>query len=136
MVMNIELYFKKVYTVAYRLTGDREIAEEISELAIINTVSQLNENYKVTASLLQLTILELFKIFLKMTISQCHDDLIIQNSLLKLNPVNRVVVVWKDVLGYQISSNIPIADYTYDGLVVELLRGRRELKELINLNEG
>jgi hypothetical protein len=133
MVMNIELYFKKVYTVAYRLTGDREIAEEISELAITNTVSQSNENYKVTASLLQLTILELFKIFLKMTISQCHDDLIIQNSLLKLNPVNRVVVVWKDVLGYQISSNIPIADYTYDGLVVELLRGRRELKELINI---
>jgi hypothetical protein len=133
MVMNIELYFKKVYTVAYRLTGDREIAEEISELAITNSVSQLNENYKVTASLLQLTILELFKIFLKMTISQCHDDLIIQNSLLKLKPVNRVVVVWKDVLGYQISSNIPIADYTYDGLVVELLRGRRELKELINI---
>lgn len=133
MVMNIELYFKKVYTVAYRLTGDREISEEISELAITNTVSQLNENYKVTASLLQLTILELFKIFLKMTISQCHDDLIIQNSLLKLKPVNRVVVVWKDVLGYQISSNIPIADYTYDGLVVELLRGRRELKELINI---
>jgi len=131
--MSIELYFKKVYTVAYRLTGDREIAEEISELAITNTVSQLNENYKVTASLLQLTILELFKIFLKMTISQCHDDLIIQNSLLKLKPVNRVVVVWKDVLGYQISSNIPIADYTYDGLVVELLRGRRELKELINI---
>lgn len=133
MVMSIELYFKKVYTVAYRLTGDREIAEEISELAITNTVSQLNENYKVTSSLLQLTILELFKIFLKMTISQYHDDLIIQNSLLKLKPVNRVVVVWKDVLGYQISSNIPIADYTYDGLVVELLRGRRELKELINI---
>lgn len=133
MVMNIELYFKKVYTVAYRLTGNREIAEEISELAITNTVSQLNEDYKVTASLLQITLLELFKIFLKMTISQSHDDLIIQNSLLQLKPVNRVVVVWKDVLGYQISSNIPIADYTYDGLVVELLRGRRELKELINI---
>lgn len=134
MVMNIELYFKKVYTVAYRLTGDEEIAEDIAELAITNTVKQLNEDYKVTASLLQLTILELFKIFLKMSISQCHDDLMIQNSLLKLKPVNRVVVVWKDVLGYQISSNIPIADYTYDGLVVELLRGRRELKKLINMN--
>jgi len=132
--MNIELYFKKVYTVAYRLTGDREIAEEIAELAITNTVSQLSEDYKITANLLQFTILELFKIFLEMSIKQCYDGLMIQDSLLKLKPVNRVVVVWKDVLGYQISSNIPIADYTYDGLVVELLRGRRELKELINMN--
>lgn len=133
--MYIELYFKKVYTVAYWLTGKEEIAEEIAELAITNTVKQLNEDYKVTASLLQLTVLELLKIFLKMPKSYCNDNLKgIEKALLKLKPVNRAVVVWKDVLGYQISSNIPVSDCTYEELVKELAYGRIELKEHISVD--
>lgn len=133
--MYIELYFKKVYTVAYWLTGEVEIAEEIAELAITNTVKQLNEDYKVTASLLQLTYLELLKIFLNMPKSYCNDNLKgIEKALLKLKPVNRAVVVWKDVLGYQISGNTPVPDCTYEELLKELVNGRIELKEHISMN--
>ncbi len=128
--MYIELYLKKVYTVAYWLTGEEEIAEEIAELAITNTAKQLNEDYKVTASLLQLTVLELLKIFLKMPKSYCNNNLKgIEKALLKLKPLNRAVVIWKDVLGYQISCNIPVSDCTHEELVKELVHGRRELKE-------
>lgn len=131
--MYIELYFKKVYTVAYRLTGEEETAVEIAEQAITNIVKRLNVDYKVTASILQLTVLELVKIFLKMPKSHCNENLIgIEKALLKLKPLNRALVVWKDVLGYQISNNIPVFDCTYDKMIKELVIGRRELKEKYN----
>lgn len=133
-VMDIEAYFKKVYTVAYMLTGEEKIAEEIAELAITNTAKQLNGDNKISSSMLQLTILELVKIFLKMPKSHSDDNIIgIQKALLTLNPLNRAVVIWKDVLGYQISVNIPVFDCTYEELVRELVCGRRELKEYIKL---
>lgn len=133
VIMHFESYYKKVYTAAYRLTGSREIAEELSELAISKTVKQLTKNFKATDDLLQLTILELIKIFINMSSSNCDgQSVVVQNALLKLMPVNRIVVVWKDVLGYEISSNIPLADYTVEELFKELVCGRRQLKEQIS----
>lgn len=132
--MNIEAYFKKIYTVAYMLTGEEKIAEEISELAITNTAEQLNRNNIVSASMLKLTILELVKIFLKIPKSHSDDNIIgIQKALLTLKPFNRAVVIWKDVLGYEISANTPVFDCTYEELVRELVCGRKELKDNINL---
>jgi len=134
-VMDIEAYFKKVYTVAYMLTGEEKIAEEIAELAITNTSEQLNADNKISASMLQLTILELVKIFLKMPRSHSDDDNItsMQKALLALKPLTRAVVIWKDVLGFKLSGDTPVFDYTYEELVVELVCGRRELKEYVNL---
>lgn len=132
--MDIEAYFKKVYTVAYMLTGEEKIAEEIAELAITNTAKQLNGDNKVSASMLQLTILELVKIFLIMPKSHSDDNIRgIQKALLTLKPLTRTVVIWKDVLGFKLSGDIPVFDYTYEELVIELISGRRELKEYINL---
>ncbi len=127
--MDIEIYLKKVYTVAYRLTGKEKVAVEIAELAITNTAKQLNGNNKITESMLQLTILELVKIFLKKSGSHCNDNLMgIQRALLTLKPLNRALVIWKDVLGYKISDNIPVFDCTYEELAGELVCGRKELK--------
>jgi hypothetical protein len=131
--MDIEVYFKKVYTVAYMLTGEEKMAGEIAELAITNTAEQLSGDNKVTAIMLQLTVLELIRIFLKMPKSQSSDDVTgIQRALLKLKPFSRAVVIWKDVLGYQISDNMHGFDCTYEVLVRELVCGRRELKEQMN----
>lgn len=133
----MELFFKKVYAVAFRLTGEEKIAEEIAELAITHTISEFSDDYKVTPDMLQLTILELMKIFLKMPRSCCNDNLKgIQRDLLKLRPINRAVVIWKDVLGYKVSDNIPVADYSCDELLRELVCGRKELKGYINLGNG
>ena len=132
-VMDIELFFNRIYTVAFRLTGEEEIAEEIASQAITHTIKDLNEYYKSTSNMFQLTILELAKIFLTMPNLHYNENLNgIKKALLKLKPVSRVVVIWKDVLGYQISDNIPISDCTYEELMKELICGRKELKEYIS----
>lgn len=128
--MNMELYFKKVYTVAYRLTGEEEAASKIAASAITHTIKDSGRDYKVTANIFQSTILELVKIFLAQPCIVCDDNLIgIQSALLKLKPVNRAVVIWKDVLGYKVSDNMPVADYSCEDLLGELNCGRKELKE-------
>ena len=133
----MELFFKKVYTVAFRLTGEEKTAGEIAALAITHTIKEYSEDYVVTPNMLQLTILELMRIFLKTPRSCCNDNIKgIQRELLKLQPINRAVVVWKDVLGYKVSDNIPVADYSSDELLKELVCGRRELKGYINTEDG
>lgn len=134
--MDTNLFFKKIYTVAFRLTGEEKIADEIATQAIVHTFNEMNEDYKekATENILHLTVIELIKIFLSnpIPISHSNDNLKgIKRALIELKPINRVVVVWKDVLGYEIHDNIPISDYTYEGLYKELVCGRKELKEFI-----
>lgn len=130
----MEIFFRKVYTIAFRLTGDKEIAGEIATSAIINTIIELSEDYKVIESSFKLTILELIRIFINTPSSHYNDNFKgIQNALLKLKPINRAVIIWKDMLGYKVSDNIPIVDYSYDELLRELICGRKELKDYISL---
>ncbi len=128
----MELYFKKVYTVAFRLTGEEDAASEIAATAITNSIKESNGEYRVTENTFQSTIQELVKIFLDKPFT-CYNDNIdgIQSALLKLKPINRVVVVWKDVLEYELSDNMPVADYSCDELLGELNCGRKELKSHI-----
>lgn len=131
-VMDNEVFFKKVYTVSFRLTGQEQVAEEIASQAIIHIFKEMNEDYKekVTENILRLTILELMRIFLSNPSTDCNDNVSgVQSALLELKPVNRAVVIWKDVLGYKIHDNIPVSDYTYEELYGELVRGRKELKK-------
>ena len=127
----MELYFKKVYTVAYRLTGEEDAASEIATSAITHTIKESSGDYKVTSNTFQSTILELVKIFLAQPCTACSDNQGIQSALLKLKPINRAVVIWKDVLGYKVSDNMPVADYSCEELLGELNCGRKELKEYI-----
>lgn len=129
--MNRDLFFRKVYTVAFRLTGEENIAAEMATLAITNTVKDLRVDYEIRGNVFQSTILELVKIFLNNPCGRSNDpnnveD--IQRALLKLKPLNRTIIVWKDVLGYTLSDNIPVADYSYEELLMELVCGRKEIK--------
>ena len=128
----MELYFKKVYTVAFRLTGEEKVASEIAISAITHTIKESNEDYRVTANMFQSTIQELVKIFLAEPFTSYNDNIDgIQSALLKLKPINRAVVVWKDVLGYELSDNMPVADYSCGELLGELNSGRKQLKNYI-----
>ncbi|NYB75331.1 hypothetical protein HZF24_14380 [Sedimentibacter hydroxybenzoicus DSM 7310] len=132
--MDMEVFFKRVYTVAFRLTGDKEIAAEMAAHAITHTVNELDEDYKITEDLLQLTIIELVKIFLNVPKSHRDHNLKgIQKALLELKPINRAVLIWKDVLGYRIYDNIPVSDCTHEELFKELVHGRKMLKEYISM---
>ncbi|WP_313341156.1 hypothetical protein [Sedimentibacter sp.] len=131
--MDMDLFFKRVYTVAFRLTGEEELAAEMAAHAIMHTVNELDEDYKVTENLFQLTIIELIKIFLNVPKSHCNYNLKgIQRALLEIKPINRAVLIWRDVLGYSIYDNIPVPDCTYEELLEELVRGRKVLKEYIS----
>ena len=134
--MDKNLFFEKIYTAAFRLTGEEQIAEEMAAQAIVHTFMRMDVEYteKITEkSMLQLAIIELVKIFLNNPNSHCNESLKgIQKALLKLKPINRVIVIWKDVLGYKIHDNIPISNYTYEELYKELVCGRKELVKLFS----
>ncbi len=133
----MELFFKKVYTVAFRLTGEVSAAAELATSAITHTIKESNDSYKITSNMFQSTILELVKIFLNKPCTGCGDNLEgIQSALLKLKPINRSVVIWKDVLGYKVSDNLPVADYSCEELMGELNSARKELKSYINLENA
>ena len=132
----MELFFKKVYTVAFRLTGEVCAAAELATSAITHTIKESNESY-ITANMFKTTILELVKIFLNKPCTGCGDNLEgIQSALLKLKPINRSVIIWKDVLGYKVSDNMPVANYSCEELLRELNCGRKELKSYINLENA
>lgn len=129
----MELFFKKVYTVAFRLTGEENAAAELATSAITHTIKESNDVYKVSSNMLQTAILELMRIFLSNPCTHCNDNILgIQSALLKLNPINRAIVIWKDVLGFKVSDNVPVAEYSCEELLGELYCGRKELKSYIN----
>lgn len=124
----MELFFKRVYTIAFRLTGEKEIAAEIATKAITNTINNINEDCN-EESVFKSTIVELIKVFLNVPKLHCNDNLKgIQGALLKLKPIHRAVIVWKDILGFQINDNTPISEYTYDELLKLLVNGRQDIK--------
>lgn len=133
----MELLFKKVYTVAFRLTGKEEIAERISISAITKTYKELNEEFKATENIFQVIVLELVKVFLNKPMTYGDDNLKgIQKSLLKLKPINRVIIIWKDVLGYKLLDNMPIANYSYEEMRKALNIGRKELYDYYKLENS
>lgn len=133
----MELFFKKVYTVAFRLTGEENAAVEIATKAITNTFNESNESYKITSNTFQSTISELMEIFLNKPCTTCNDNLEgIQSALLRLKPINRAVVIWKDVLGFKVSDNVPVAEYSCEELLGALYCGRKELKDYINMEHA
>ncbi|MDD3227263.1 MAG: hypothetical protein PHG56_06955, partial [Tissierellia bacterium] len=113
--MNMELFYKKVYTVAFRLTGDEKNAEDMAVSAIINISKQLNEDFTARENEFQLTIIELIEVFLNTQLPY-YNNKGIQSSLLKLKPTSRAIVIWRDVLGYKLKDNIPIANYSFEEL--------------------
>lgn len=133
--MEKELFWKKVYSVAYRLTGNENNASEMASLAILKTASDLTPDGQITSCIFQSTVIELVNIFLN-TPKICYNntnDYIrdIQTALLCLSPVCRAAVIWKDVLGFRISDNMPAANYSRQELLGELVCGRRVLKEYL-----
>ena len=66
--MNMEAYFNRIYAVAFKLTGDEEIAEEISTKAILKTISNFISETEITVGMFKLTILELYKLEPKISI--------------------------------------------------------------------
>lgn len=137
--MNINDYFKKVYTIAFRLTGDEMKADYMAFIAIKSTLLDLNLPNKISINMLQCAAKEVCRIFL----SESNDIQILksleqennkpesfQNALMTLNPLSRVIIIWKDVLGFKIDDMTEI-NRSKQEMYSVLHNARSQMKEIL-----
>jgi len=144
--MDVDAFFKKVYTTAFRLTGEEKAACNIAMNAIERIAKKMNIHRIVPSNMLKLTIKEVCKIFLEehhvktsdvseytlYTLEETKNELNeLQEAILTLEPINRVTIIWRDILGFKLSEIIPAVNRTEKELYQELLTAHKQLKEKI-----
>jgi len=136
----MNIYIKKIYTVAFRLTGNKKAAYELTSEAILKLSGKKDINDKISDCIFKSTALEVCSLFLKKYVT-CSDELDfdfdnnskdktyeIQNTLLSLKPVSRIIIIWKDFLGFQLSDITQIINKDRTELNYELSRARMQIK--------
>lgn len=135
--MNVNEYCKKIYTVAFRLTGDENKAVDVADIAIKRALSGHKLPDKITINILQSTAKEVCKIYL---FESNENDILkkfeqnnsktglFQNALMTLNPLSRATIIWRDVLGFNISE-ITEEKFSKQQLYRELNDARKKIKE-------
>lgn len=136
--MDINEYFKKVYTIAFRLAGDEKKATDMAFAAIKRASSDIKLSDKVTFDVLRDTAKEICRIFMsedgdssyifKKSEQNNSKAELFQNALMTLNPLRRTTVVWHDVLGFEID-DMAESDYSRQQLYTELNKARRQIIE-------
>ncbi|MEL7647465.1 MAG: hypothetical protein AAGU76_05200 [Sedimentibacter sp.] len=136
--MGINEYFNKVYTIAFRLTGEAGAAGEMAEAAIESSSLEFSKDGEVPSVALKHAASEVMRIFLaKPEMNYVHfsadnnDTNTVCGAVLSLEPVNRVAIVWRDMLDYRIDDLAEACGYTKHGLYRELNRARMHLKTRI-----
>ncbi|MDD3227290.1 MAG: hypothetical protein PHG56_07095 [Tissierellia bacterium] len=129
--MDFQEYIRKVYTIAFRLTGDETSAEDVAALAINRNANIIKEN--IDSSTLHITTKEVCGIFLmeydKYSSESFYNknNTLIQNKLMTLEPLSRTAVVWKDIMGYKIKDLAMISNCTKSELYKKLNNARKNL---------
>ncbi len=141
--MNEYVYYKKLYTIAFRLTGEEQAACKLINKTLSLMICKDN-NYP--PKNLKLTILQMLKLYIEQEdlfyialhnyskeIINTEDRILkLQRALLELNPISRVLIIWKDLLGFKIDEILHIIPLTKEELYAELTRSYRVLKKYIN----
>lgn len=133
--MNLDIYLKKVYTVAFRLTGDENKALSLAQNAIDMNVSNMCD--KVDSTTFAVSAMEVCRLFLEEMHHSVYSGFELgenmssfQDALMCLNPLGRTAVVWRDVLGRSLDE-ISAMGYNKNELYYELNRGRRSIKSMV-----
>lgn len=138
--MNLDNYFKKVYTVAFRLTGDENKAANLAFEAINRCSYTLNLTDKVDSTIFNLSAKEVCRLFLAgyekdnelfRRFENNTYEYPYQHALMSLNPLRRTLIVWRDVLRLSLE-DMKIEDYNVKELYFELNKGRKLIKDLLN----
>ncbi|MDW5299243.1 MAG: hypothetical protein SA378_03785 [Sedimentibacter sp.] len=129
--MNLNEYFKKIYTIAFRLTGEELQASNMAILAIERTAT-INSSENVSSNMLLYTAKEVCRIFL-LEFEEQNEQYIttiepMQNALLSLEPLNRATIVWRDILGFKIDDLALTVDCSKQELYRELNNARMQIK--------
>jgi hypothetical protein len=127
--MNFHEYIKKVYTIAFRLTGEEISACDVAALAVDRNANNIKED-DIDLSILHTTAKEVCGIFLlepdKYSVSINHSNHI-QNTLLALEPLSRAAVVWRDIMGFNINDLASISNCTKSELYKKLNSARKQM---------
>jgi DNA-directed RNA polymerase specialized sigma24 family protein len=129
--MNFEEYIRKVYTIAFRLTGDETSAKDVASLAIDKNANIVKEN--IDSNILHITIKEVCGIFLTDYVKFSSESFYnknnthIQNKLMNLEPLSRTAVVWKDIMGYSMKDLETISNCPKSELYKKLNKARKNL---------
>lgn len=139
--MKFDYYLKKIYNVAFRLTGDETKAANLAFNAV-NSIA-LNLSDKVDSNMFNSTAKEVCRLFLadsnkESKIFKSFESFesnehayTFQEALLSINPLSRTTIVWRDVLGRSLEE-ITVMGYNKKELYFELNNGRRFIKEFLN----
>lgn len=139
-----EYFFKRIYTIAFRLTGKENASCELATNAIVKTFNELDLDKQATSFVFKYTALEVCKMFIEESENSInnlntttaihsftkpkHEVQVLQEALLKLKPLCRITVIWKDILDFQLDEMLPIVNINKKELSRELSSGRQQLK--------
>lgn len=141
IIMDMNLYFKKIYTVAFRLTGDKKEACELASQAILKLADKTDTNNEISDGIFKSAALEVCSLFLERfdaytdefnycAYSGSKDEVNeIQEAILSLDPVCRITIVWKDLLSFQLSDLTFISNKDKKELNARLSQARMRIKE-------
>lgn len=142
--MDIDVYFKKIYTVAFRLTGNKKAACELTAQAILKLSGKIDTNNKISDHIFKSAALEVCSLFWKkydvrsgVPDFDCNSNdktYEIQKTLLSLKPVSRIIIIWKDLLSFQLSDLAHIINKDITELNDELSCARMQLKQNLGMH--
>ena len=128
--MNFHEYIKKVYTIAFRLTGEETSANDMAVPAINRNANNIKED-NIDLSIFHVTAKEVCGIFLlqsgKYSTSLNNQNNLIQNALMTLEPLSRTAVVWTDIMGFNINDLASVSNCSKSELYKKLNTARRQI---------
>lgn len=145
--MDIEVFFKKVYSIAFRLVGEEKMASEMATYAIERTSKMLKKKNHVNSNMFKITVIEVCIIFLDESTVRGKDVKYhlhkykehelelkqLQEAILTLEPLKRVILIWRDMLGYKLGEIIPALNRSEKDMHCELASARMQIKEQLNM---
>lgn len=140
-MVDINDLLKQVYTVAFRLTGREEAAAALvrAALPLTEEAPRWQQNPLPVHYLIK-SAREVCRLFLhqpggekegiKAALAAAPgQQQTVQAALLSLEPLPRVVVVWRDVAGFPVTELVPLVQQPVEDLYRILGQGRRELQK-------
>lgn len=137
--MSKEVFIKKVYAFAFRLTGSENSACILAETAINRMVQASDLNNNMSEDFFMCIAKDICNIYISdfksFTDEGCEehdkkaDASLLQKIILSLEPLNRITIIWKDVYGFSLNEIIPAVNQPYSILQQVLASTRRQIIE-------
>ncbi|MEL7649013.1 MAG: hypothetical protein AAGU76_13015 [Sedimentibacter sp.] len=135
--MSKEIFLKKAYAFAFRLTGSENSACILAETAINRMVQASDLSNNMSEDFFMCIARDICNIYISNPKSFTDEDCVehdkkadanlLQKIILSLEPLNRITIIWKDVYGFSLDEIIPAVNQPYNILQQVLASARRQI---------